>query len=87
MWGQREVERAPAEMMRAPVAAYERRPPPTSGYGEMARSYGERPQAAPPSSMNAYERRPMYEARPAAEMYNRRSPPPPAASYGSMGGG
>lgn len=87
MWGQRETERAPSDMMRAPVAAYERRPPPTSGYGEMSRSYGERPQAAPPSSMNAYERRPMYEARPAADMYNRRSPPPPAASYGSMGGG
>jgi hypothetical protein len=87
MWGQREAERAPVEMMsRAPVAAYDRRPAPSSGYGDMGRSYAERPQAAP-AAMSGYDRRPMYEARPAADMYSRRSPPPPSAGYGAMGGG
>ncbi|XP_059485894.1 RNA-binding protein 4.1-like isoform X2 [Neocloeon triangulifer] len=78
-WGGREAERAPA----MPAATYERRPP-ANGYSDMSRTYPER-QAAPPAAIpSTYDRRPMYEARPAADAYARRTPPPPSA--GGYGG-
>ncbi|CAB3367636.1 Hypothetical predicted protein [Cloeon dipterum] len=86
-WGAREAERAPADMMgRPPAPAYDRRPP-ANGYGDMSRTYAERPAVAPQASMaGAYDRRPMYEARPPADPYTRRTPPPAAGGY-AMGGG